>query len=603
MQPGKYELAQIFEGNLVYVVPSYQRLYVWNRENQWDPLWSDVEDVANHLYREIEIKGLDEVAKSNSVEAHFLGALVFKVAGSTLELTKQWRVIDGQQRLTTLQLLLAAAVSELESMGVSDQANRLKNLVANPPSATASEGTLKIDHHRGRPGHDYEHFAEVMRTSINSAEAQNTSGPMAECCSFFRQAIRRWLSRPDADISTAADALVFALLTKLNVVGIFLDPHEREHIIFETLNARGEPLTEWDKIKNFLLYRADEEPEIDQEKFYAQFLEQFDSHWWRQLVGRGEQRPRTDIFADYWLESRRKEAVAVRRVFREFQNHVNYETENLEFTMRELVKDAEYYRKFEEIDPGVVGREGVFHRRRLEMGIGAFWPLLLQIQRYEVSQSERDRCFAALESYFVRRIIVGYQARSYDQVALEALKVLPANSQPEGSIANTVIEHLLHYSEARATWPSDTELEEELSKRDIPRYAQKIVLTAVESYLIPDKAGNQAVSPNVQIEHIMPRAWAPRPWPLPRSTDPALATEKRNHLIKTIGNLTLLNAPLNSSVSNASWSIKRPAIQEHDNLFLNKELLKRSESGWTEDDIRKRGEWFFSVVSNIWPRG
>ena len=389
---------------------------------------------------------------------------------------------------------------------------------------------------------------------------------------------------------------------KLHLVGIYLDPHEKEHAIFETLNARGEPLTEWDKIKNHLLYKADEEPSLDQESFFERYLERFDDPWWRKAVGHGVQRPRTDIFADYWLESQRKTSVAVRRVFREFQKYADSNGLPLGQMMQMLVSDARYFEQFEELDTSNSSREALFHSRRLDMGIGAIWPLLLQLQRLDAEQMEQDRSFAVLESYFVRRLIVGYQARSYDRVALELLNALPTANGTQAGIADAVVKHLSQYSEAASLWPSDAAVKQAVLNRPMPQFAQRLVLFAIEKHLIANRAGIPGVSPNVQIEHIMPHVWQPE-WPLPDSVEPTLALEKREQVIKTLGNLTLLNGRLNASISNASWNIKRLAIRESDNLFLNRRLLDESVDEWTEGDIGKRGEWMYSVIVKIWPRG
>ena len=101
---------------------------------------------------------------------------------------------------------------------------------------------------------------------------------------IFSRSHSRLLSKGDTHLNAAASALLTTLIMKLHVVGIYLDPHEKEHIIFETLNARGEPLTEWDKIKNYLLYKADEDGGLDQESFFERYLDKFDSNWWRQAV-------------------------------------------------------------------------------------------------------------------------------------------------------------------------------------------------------------------------------------------------------------------------------------------------------------------------------
>ena len=603
MEPRKHTLAELFEGHLVYVVPSYQRLYVWNREDQWEPLWSDVEEIASALVRDAAVRD-SETVNADSVEAHFLGAVVLKMSGNTPDLARQLRVIDGQQRLTTLQLLVAAAVTELENAGLPNPADRLRQLTANSSSSpSTASGNFKISHHRHRRGHDYERFRDVMDAALNRRTTESLDGPMVDCYRFFKEAIRNWLRRQHAHINAAVSALATTLIVKLNLVGIYLDPPEKEHIIFETLNARGEPLTEWDKIKNYLLYKADEEPNLDQESFFEIYLDRFDDPWWRRTVGRGAQRPRTDIFADYWLESRKKAPVAVRRVYREFEKHVDNENQSLEAVMQALIQDARYFERFEEVDPGNRSQEAQFHRRRLDMAIGAIWPLLLQLQRINAEQSERGRWFATLESYFVRRMIAGYQARSYDQVALELLNVLPTTNDREVSIANAILEHLLQYSEAASLWPSDVEVKQAVLSRQLTQYAQRLVLTAIEEHLITNRAGMAHLAPNVQIEHIMPRGWQPESWPLPESVEPTLAIANREQVVETLGNLTLLNGRLNSSISNASWNTKRTEIQKSDNLFLNRRLLQNSTDEWTEEDICKRGEWMYSVIVEIWPRG
>ena len=210
--------------------------------------------------------------------------------------------------------------------------------------------------------------------------------------------------------------------------------------------------------------------------------------------------------------------------------------------MEELVQDALYFQRFEELDTSTMNREVVFHRRRLDLGIGATWPLLLHLQRIDAEQSERDQWFAMLESYFVRRMIVGYQARSYDQIAIEILDELSKTSNGLPDTTDVLLERLLQSSEAARIWPSDSEVKHAVLNRRLPQYAQRLVLTAIEQRLITNRAGIAALSPYVQIEHIMPRAWQLSSWPLLDSDDPTSGIEERNQAIETLGNLTLLNA-------------------------------------------------------------
>ena len=368
MEPRNYALANLFAGYVVYVIPNYQRLYVWNREDQWEPLWSDVEDIANQLVKNAEQAQTDSI-DADSVEPHFLGAVVLKMSGSTPDLASQLRVIDGQQRLTTLQILMGAAANKLLSYDLDQYANRLRDLTLNSSELDA----FKIKHQRHRSGHDYEQFGEVMRAAISGVTSDHIGGPISECYQYFRRVIQDWFEGKD-DKKLAGTALATSLIWKLNVVGIYLERHEKEHIIFETLNARGEPLTEWDKIKNYLLYKADESPNLRQDSFFETYLDRFDNSWWREFVGRGTQRPRMDVFVDYWLESRKRTPVSIRRVFREFRRFIDGRDSSIESLVQELVKDASYFKSFESIDVDNESREALFHRRRLNMSAERFGP-------------------------------------------------------------------------------------------------------------------------------------------------------------------------------------------------------------------------------------
>ena len=219
LQPQDQTLAQLFDGKLVYIVPNYQRLYVWNRDDQWEPLWSDVRDIAEELIKSAAGTELADV-DSDGVEAHFMGAVVFKISGATPDLAMKYRVIDGQQRLTTLQILMAAAASALEVAGLTEPANNLRNLTAN----TSASLPLKIHYQRHRSGHDYERFPEVMSVARDGDGNRSIGGPMADCHRYFNSEIQEWLHLHSDRINVAGTALVRTLALKLRVVAIYLEP-------------------------------------------------------------------------------------------------------------------------------------------------------------------------------------------------------------------------------------------------------------------------------------------------------------------------------------------------------------------------------------------
>lgn len=595
MEPRNYTVNQLFNGTEVYVVPKYQRLYVWTEEDQWEPLWEDVKSIAQELVSAKEKCDPDDSDDAlGEVESHFFGTLVLKQSGYTPESADKWRVIDGQQRLTTLQLMMSAVADQFRGMGIPDQP--IRNLIEN----RSETNPLKIEH----GSENYEGFIDVMHAT---SDKRSVKGSMGEGYRFFALESRNWLASGDTTIETSAWALRNAIVNKLRVVAIYLAGHEEEHKIFETLNARGERLTEWDKIKNFLLYKADGDTGTNQDEFYDSYLDAFDQDWWRQDVGRGVGiRPRSDVFADYWLESQLVAPVNARRVFRNFRSYVNQRSGGLVDLGTELTSDAGHFKKFEHRLEPATNAERRFHNRRLAINIGAWWPMLLKLNKvFEELSCEnglRDICFGYLESFLVRRLIIGHQARNYDQIGFELMDGINENVKGPGGLTETVRNRLASYSRPGNRWPNDRDVRSAIKHRRLSSNAQRLVLEAVESYLIPSLAGNQNVLAGLEVEHLMPLEWKAEDWPLPADENETEAAERRDELIHTLGNLTLINGGLNKRLSNRSWVHKRGLIKASDNLFINKKLLKNPPDQWDEEQIEDRSEWIAKKVCEIWPR-
>ena len=202
----------------------------------------------------------------------------------------------------------------------------------------------------------------------------------------------------------------------------------------------------------------------------------------------------------------------------------------------------------------------------------------------------------------MRRLIAGYQARSHDQVALELIEALSEQAHSTGRPSQVMRSHLQAYSENANLWPDDAVTRQAVQQRSLALYASRMVLAGLERSLIPSMAGNPGLPTGLHVEHLMPRGWGPEEWPLPSGIDPEQAEQERSQAIANLGNLTLLNARLNSSASNRAWKVKREKIQKSDNLFLNRRLLQDSGDQWTEEDIKHRGRWMGDMVVKIWPR-
>lgn len=193
---------------------------------------------------------------------------------------------------------------------------------------------------------------------------------------------------------------------------------------------------------------------------------------------------------------------------------------------------------------------------------------------------------------------------------------MPPDQVGEGTAA-----FLLDQTADSRAWPTDDQLTEDLPKNrlygNIRQNRLCIVLSAVEQKRRSARNEDVTLPINLQIEHVMPQKWRTH-WSDDIADDPS-ASSNRDHLVQTIGNLTLLTGQLNSSLSNRPWldsdaagiapsgpeagKGKRSLIDKYSLLVLNKEIVQEHQENWTEDDIIARGEAIAKDIAAIWPRG
>lgn len=240
------------------LVPLFQRPYIWSEETQWAPLWADVERLA-------------EKALSQDLSArHFLGAVVLQQEPTSIGTLVSRTIIDGQQRLTTLQLLFDAIHEEITRLGLAKTAQRIVDLVEN------------AEHQRREPedrfkvwptNRDRDAFSEVMSVGTpNYPELKHGNEKIVRAHEYFSHQARAWLAVEESSAELRASVLVDAVATRLQLVVIELKADEDAQEIFETLNARGTPLSAADLIKNLVFQRLNASP-ANAEKAYHEYWE------------------------------------------------------------------------------------------------------------------------------------------------------------------------------------------------------------------------------------------------------------------------------------------------------------------------------------------
>jgi hypothetical protein len=600
--------AGIFGYHIRYVVPLFQRPYVWKLEDQWQPLWEDVRTVAERV--------LDAPAGygATPVPPHFLGAIVLDQQSIPAGFIAVRHVVDGQQRLTTLQLLLDAAQDVVERHGAAMDAQALRVLVLNDPQiAQHSDEVFKV----WPTDRDQAAFRAAMDNDV-TVPSELRSSRIAQAHTFFVKQITEWAEvEGDPDKATARlNALVRTLRDHLKVVVIDLEPGDNAQVIFETLNHRGSPLLAADLVKNFVFQLAQSQ-NADVEKLYRDHWAPLDNDYWRVPITLGRRlRPRIDVFLNYWLTMKLHREVPTDRVFSEFREHVLAAQPEIPDLLAELAADAKVYEQMEKLSPTTV--EGTFYYRVIKaLDSSAVGPFLLWVLRWDettMPAEQRHRALSALESWMIRRALCRATAKDVNRLVVELLRAM---HKAGPAAAGDAVETLLAEQRADSRyWPDDATLRTVL--RDAPIYKSftrprlRMVLEAIEDSLRGPMGESQLCPRNLTVEHVMPQGWREH-WSGDIAGD-SVAELRRDAVVHVLGNLTLVNQKLNPAMSNRPWTAqetgarglgdqgKRDYLLQHSQLTLNAQLVAGHVDTWSEDGIQIRTDTLINCIAKIWSR-
>lgn len=236
MEAGEAKIHKVLDGTKQFLVPHYQRPYSWT-ERDWETLWRDIV----------------EIAADDAAQPHFMGSIVTAPGRSVPEGVEKRLLIDGQQRLTTLVVLLALIRQRAIAGGATKLANRIAGLLMNRDE----EGSLDFYKLLPTQGAASASDREALLALLDRREPATVSG-IVDASRFFTTKLAR-TDAPDLD-------RLFSTITgRLTLVSIILDKLDNPYRIFESLNGKGLPLTQVDLIRNYFFMRL---PEVDHERIY-----------------------------------------------------------------------------------------------------------------------------------------------------------------------------------------------------------------------------------------------------------------------------------------------------------------------------------------------
>lgn len=639
MKTDKITVFDLFETQRRYLVPIFQRGYVWTKEQQWEPLWEDISDQARLVQRH-------EGASRNTIRKHFLGTIVLSHVPTVIRQTPASEIIDGQQRLLTLQVFLTAfrdAIKDLSDDYLNTQLARL----------TANVGPFRDDSEQYKvwPTNAYQQDVKNILTA-GSAQKLVAMYPqrmhrkklvpplpaLVEAYFYYYGVIGKFLSGDeDEDVPTnrknspellkeRANILFEAVMRYVQLVEIQLDAEDDPQVIFETLNYRGVPLEPSDLIRNFVfLYASRNNKDVN--ALYNQYWKDYDEakgtsgKFWREKERQGRFfRSRLDLFFFHYLTYRVGSEIKMGHIYQEFKDWWGDSAlRSVEMELEAAQRSSVVFRSLLNSDDSQ--RLGVLAQRLRILDTTTVYPFILWLceNRHKATAEEFNGILADIESYVVRRAVCRLTPKNYNRIFLTLLIKLKDGIPNRPSVQR----ELLSLEGDSAIWPND-----EIFKRNLvyePLYDSigprrvRLVLTALE--LISRTPRQEAlplpINNSLTIEHIMPQGFKPEEWPYSeRETEELKKLEsaqkeleskqqelrsRRFTLLHSLGNLTLLTQPLNSEVSNGPFQTKRPEITKQSLLILNSYFQRFSDSNaWDENKILERGTHLAGLALKVW---
>ena len=553
MKANEANLLNFMQGTKQFIIPIYQRKYSWTKK-QCTQLWNDIVKISN----------------DDDTNAHFVGSIVYIEKGVfQVSTVPQLLVIDGQQRLTTMSLLLLALSKELKERKQKYDINSRKvmnyYLVNNEEDDDLYHKLIlnQIDH-------------ETLTSLIEGRELPEDYSPrIYENFNYFVDQIRK--SSIDID-------QLFSGLKKLIIVDVALDrDHDNPQLIFESLNSTGLELSQADLIRNYVLMSLSAE---EQKRLYKKY--------WRPMEKSFDNLNESILFDRFmrdYLTVKTGRIPNIKNVYTDFKKHL---FEKRHTDIEEILKDVYKYSKYfvrlafqTEKDDDIRNVLKDFNSLKVDVS----YPFLLEVyddyNNNILSKTQFISILKIVESYVFRRAICGVPTNSLNKT----FATLSKEVDKENYLESVKIAFSLKDSYRR--FPNDQEFLEELMIKDVYNFRNRnYLLRKLENLERKEIVDIESYT----IEHIMPQNEnLSQEWRKMLGKNWLDVHEKYLHVL---GNLTLTK--YNSELSDKPFTEKRDMEGGFADspLRLNRGL--RQLESWNEKEIKKRGESLGNRTLLVW---
>ena len=564
--PIKVGLLELLYGSqgTQFVIPAYQRNYTWLAGKEVKQLLDDIKAVLR-----------------GERNKHFIGIMIY-LETSVATFQRERSVIDGQQRLTTIFLMLYAIKEFMLEQGMNREAETLEYQFLVNQYVETNKFKLKP------LVSDDAVYQQIVSRDFDHIREKKSNVYLNFC--YIRNTLKELLSTYTIDD-------ILEAMNKLYIVCVPIGKDDYPQKIFESINATGAKLTASDLIRNFILMpiRSDR-----QDMYYEKYWKRLE-----QLIDNDSKK--LEAFFRFFIMAKRLSMInksAVYRAFTEWydENVIDYEEEGI---FKELVNYASYYHDIYKAP--VISLDPVLHKAIEEFRlILSDMPAPLLMELYAIHKSADDRgssrisakqladIITILNSYLMRRSLCGMDTsditRYFPMLLKETLMDCNGNYM---DIVDIFKRNLVNRNKNNSQeMPDDNRLRDRIQNANM--YNLRMWLCIFFRKLESENNPAPVDFSKLNIEHLMPQTATPI-WYEELNTDKD--TYEKN--IHRLGNLTLAAKSDNSKMSNKVWEYKNKVLASTNHLRINHEILQKER--WTINDIEVRTQQLISDITRLYP--
>lgn len=556
-------LLELLSNGKSYSVPLYQRDYSWNQD-QWEDLLEDIQRLTDD-------------------DLHYMGSIVLQFSNDGKEMI----IIDGQQRITTLSILIVSVISILkdlisQNIEIEKNEQRIKALegyICKQSASTLMKSPrLQLNDHNNSFFNQYIINLEELPKEVRK-KSSTSNQLIYKALEFFKENLIRHFAQNGAERDAEKIvAYIEVILEKFCFIQIAVEDELNAYTLFETLNARGTELTATDLLKNYLFSLSDNESIKVMQKDWRNITEQIKTQ---------------DIpqFLRYYINSR-QDFITQSQLFKTISKQIKNGKEAYDF-IQDLKRFCIIYKALKDPEDDLWKDYGEFNeiKKRLDE-----LKLFKMKQHISLLMSAYDKIFPKKPNEFVRileicsiivfrYVVIGRNQTNQMEKIFNKCSVKIYNE--EITTAREVFENL------KSLYVNDETFEKEFSTHSInldsnPKLIYYI-LEKLEYQFAETK--NKKIGENVSVEHILPKK-------MTEYWDQYFSSEEQDHLLSRLGNYILLNRKINKKLGQEDYPTKCKVFEK--STFAITQQVAKNYTEWNPTNIRKNQEAYASFAKQIW---